>query len=154
MGPFTRETIENWVGEFCASDEIEAFGPATREFAGPILAEFLIGACAARDVEPGDVIEADLRTALIERVARLDLPASARAQTAALCAAFLTALEQQGRLGGGRALAAFVRALHPAFEQVAGGKPQPIERPGSRIGRNDPCPCGSGKKYKKCCMGE
>lgn len=23
----------------------------------------------------------------------------------------------------------------------------------SKIGRNDPCPCGSGKKYKKCCMG-
>jgi preprotein translocase subunit SecA len=21
-----------------------------------------------------------------------------------------------------------------------------------KIGRNDPCPCGSGKKYKKCCM--
>jgi len=23
-----------------------------------------------------------------------------------------------------------------------------------RIGRNDPCPCGSGKKYKKCCLGK
>jgi len=23
---------------------------------------------------------------------------------------------------------------------------------GQKIGRNDPCPCGSGKKYKKCCM--
>ena len=22
------------------------------------------------------------------------------------------------------------------------------------IGRNDPCPCGSGKKYKKCCLAE
>jgi len=22
----------------------------------------------------------------------------------------------------------------------------------SKIGRNDPCPCGSGKKYKKCCI--
>jgi len=22
----------------------------------------------------------------------------------------------------------------------------------SKIGRNDPCPCGSGKKYKKCCV--
>ena len=22
---------------------------------------------------------------------------------------------------------------------------------GKTIGRNDPCPCGSGKKYKKCC---
>ncbi len=24
---------------------------------------------------------------------------------------------------------------------------------GPRIGRNDPCPCGSGKKYKRCCLG-
>jgi preprotein translocase subunit SecA len=24
-------------------------------------------------------------------------------------------------------------------------------RPDSQVGRNDPCPCGSGKKYKKCC---
>lgn len=23
---------------------------------------------------------------------------------------------------------------------------------GPKTGRNDPCPCGSGKKYKKCCM--
>ncbi len=23
--------------------------------------------------------------------------------------------------------------------------------PGDKVGRNDPCPCGSGKKYKKCC---
>ena len=26
-----------------------------------------------------------------------------------------------------------------------------IRREGKKIGRNDPCPCGSGKKYKKCC---
>ncbi|WP_300923614.1 SEC-C metal-binding domain-containing protein, partial [uncultured Desulfovibrio sp.] len=24
-------------------------------------------------------------------------------------------------------------------------------REGPKVGRNDPCPCGSGKKYKKCC---
>ncbi|MCR5346426.1 MAG: preprotein translocase subunit SecA [Fretibacterium sp.] len=30
------------------------------------------------------------------------------------------------------------------------GKPQPI-RKGTKVGRNDPCPCGSGKKYKHCC---
>lgn len=28
--------------------------------------------------------------------------------------------------------------------------PQPIKATGPRIGRNDPCPCGSGKKYKNC----
>jgi SEC-C motif domain protein len=32
---------------------------------------------------------------------------------------------------------------------VIGGKL--VVREGPRIGRNDPCPCGSGKKYKKCC---
>ena len=26
-----------------------------------------------------------------------------------------------------------------------------IKRTGEKVGRNDPCPCGSGKKYKKCC---
>jgi preprotein translocase subunit SecA len=26
-----------------------------------------------------------------------------------------------------------------------------VKREGQKIGRNDPCPCGSGKKYKKCC---
>lgn len=28
---------------------------------------------------------------------------------------------------------------------------EPLLRSGPKIGRNDPCPCGSGKKYKKCC---
>ena len=29
-------------------------------------------------------------------------------------------------------------------------KPQTVVRQGDKVGRNDPCPCGSGKKYKKC----
>lgn len=29
---------------------------------------------------------------------------------------------------------------------------EPYVRPAPKIGRNDPCPCGSGKKYKKCCQ--
>jgi len=26
-----------------------------------------------------------------------------------------------------------------------------VKKAAEKIGRNDPCPCGSGKKYKKCC---
>jgi hypothetical protein len=33
---------------------------------------------------------------------------------------------------------------HPQQTTVRGGK--------KKVGRNDPCPCGSGKKYKKCCL--
>ncbi len=31
-------------------------------------------------------------------------------------------------------------------------KPQPIRNRQQRVGRNDPCPCGSGKKFKNCYM--
>lgn len=33
-------------------------------------------------------------------------------------------------------------ALHPTRRQLARGK----------VGRNDPCPCRSGRKFKKCCL--
>jgi hypothetical protein len=35
--------------------------------------------------------------------------------------------------------------------ELPGAKQEPVVV-GPKIGRNDPCPCGSGKKYKKCCM--
>ncbi len=37
----------------------------------------------------------------------------------------------------------------PAKTKKPGATPQPV-RPDPKTGRNDPCPCGSGKKYKKC----
>jgi len=37
-----------------------------------------------------------------------------------------------------------------AQQEQAPGKRQPV-RVELKVGRNDPCPCGSGKKYKKCC---
>lgn len=38
----------------------------------------------------------------------------------------------------------------PQFNNQAEEKQRPI-RVAAKVGRNDPCPCGSGKKYKKCC---
>ncbi len=38
----------------------------------------------------------------------------------------------------------------PQQQAQQGGKPQPLVRETAKVGRNDPCPCGSGKKYKKC----
>ena len=44
----------------------------------------------------------------------------------------------------------------PAQQQMVlshggGGSSQPVQRKNGKVGRNDPCPCGSGKKFKKCC---
>ncbi len=43
-------------------------------------------------------------------------------------------------------------ALRPAPPRVGGDDApvQTVRRDEPKVGRNDPCPCGSGKKYKKC----
>jgi preprotein translocase subunit SecA len=45
---------------------------------------------------------------------------------------------------------AFARAAQP--REASGGTDEvhTVKREGPKVGRNDPCPCGSGKKYKKC----
>ena len=40
----------------------------------------------------------------------------------------------------------------PSTARRADHKPQPIRNRQQRVGRNDPCPCGSGKKFKHCHM--
>ena len=37
------------------------------------------------------------------------------------------------------------------YWQAIINKPQTVRREGEKVGRNDPCPCGSGRKYKACC---
>jgi preprotein translocase subunit SecA len=53
-----------------------------------------------------------------------------------------TANEDEGDYSGGAPAAAKVPERERKQETV---------RKGVTVGRNDPCPCGSGKKYKKCC---
>jgi preprotein translocase subunit SecA len=42
----------------------------------------------------------------------------------------------------------------PGMELPQAPKPTPIRKNTQQVGRNDPCPCGSGRKYKKCCGAE
>ena len=50
-----------------------------------------------------------------------------------------------------------VQIAQPLIEGFEGGVKQSVKKvtvgakKGEKVGRNDPCPCGSGKKYKKCC---
>jgi preprotein translocase subunit SecA len=48
----------------------------------------------------------------------------------------------------------FAESQQQAIEQSGGGPTvtETIRYRGEKVGRNDPCPCGSGKKYKSCCL--
>jgi preprotein translocase subunit SecA len=85
-------------------------------------------------------------------------PPAAAAQPAAQASAtplpeFAPGVPSRGARAPGPAFGAPARArgtAPPAEDAEEGPRPEPV-RKGERVGRNDPCPCGSGKKYKKCC---
>jgi preprotein translocase subunit SecA len=46
-----------------------------------------------------------------------------------------------------------VKYQHTDYDEALANQEQdvePFEREGVKVGRNDPCPCGSGQKYKQC----
>ena len=55
--------------------------------------------------------------------------------------------------GAARAYRYFTEDRATYAQQAAARRSQraPYERADPKVGRNDPCPCGSGKKYKRCC---
>ena len=60
--------------------------------------------------------------------------------------------EQAADRQGGAAAHIHDDACGCGHEHHHHGGPGTLVRAAPRIGRNDPCPCGSGKKYKKCCL--
>jgi len=54
----------------------------------------------------------------------------------------------------------FKAGIYEVYAELSlklGKDPEPMTKPAAlpkkmKVGRNDPCPCGSGKKYKKCCL--
>ncbi|MFO0980778.1 MAG: SEC-C metal-binding domain-containing protein [Planctomycetota bacterium] len=82
---------------------------------------------------------------------------------AALLQAFLQDLEErtivphayelrQALADAGERFPAAVRNIADGERRLDDAPVADLTRRGAKIGRNDPCPCGSGKKYKQCCM--
>jgi preprotein translocase subunit SecA len=67
---------------------------------------------------------------------------------------FVNTREGRGEAPDGPAVSDSTRQQQQAIDQSQAGdkKVDPIRYKGTRVGRNDPCPCGSGKKYKACCL--
>lgn len=64
---------------------------------------------------------------------------------------FVAHYKIHGKVFAHHELATF-RTLDGTWAYVDGIlNPRPAQRSVDKVGRNDPCPCGSGKKYKKCC---
>ena len=146
---------ENWAGDFADSFAASHFDTATRERIPEILSQF---GTATRRIDPGfpdQVASRTFESVLSKAFTSPALTPSVRAEIPEVVARFFEFLQDGGRLGAGYAWAEQVRSIRvPA---AASSRPSPTKgtpvrnTPQTAVGRNDPCPCGSGKKYKKCC---
>ena len=151
-----REKLKGWVGDFCQSDAMNRAAPDAsreqREEAQEALALFLVAACANQGRELGELTQEDLDVAFLESLAPQDLDSGLHALMPGAVAGLLGHLEDQGHLKDGRKLGASLAARASEYSDVASAKPVPIKNTETKPGRNDKCSCGSGKKYKKCCL--
>ena len=149
--PHAKETIDLWVSDFLERPAAREPAASLGADASAVLTAFLEAACHG-GIEPADVGPSEASHALLDHVAGLELPPVKRDAVPDLVAAFLADLEDVGRLADGRGLASRMRAAAPAFRDRAAGKAPDLTRKAAKVGRNDPCPCGSGRKYKHCCL--
>jgi uncharacterized protein YecA (UPF0149 family) len=148
---------DNWAGDFAESFAVETLDPSVRPIAADILTRFGEAVRAIDPEFPDELSPGTLAKVLTETMPRLSLPEAARPHVPDVIATFLDYLRDGGRLGEGADWAAQVRIIARSYAErlkPGGVKGVTIRKaPGvSPVGRNDPCPCGSGKKYKKCCM--
>ena len=147
MNPYRLEKIENWVSDFCQSDRCATLPADLREHAPRLLMAFLQGACEKRGIDIAEIVEGDLASGIEQLALRRPAPQPVLERFPELGAAFFDLMELQGRVAGAESLGLHLRAQRQRLTA-----PQPVKRPGSKVNRNDPCPCGSGLKYKKCCL--
>lgn len=142
----TQETIEHWASEFLSSTPGEMAAQLVGERTGLLLFQFLQGACGST-LDPAEMEQRNITDGIAIGLAPLQLSEAEKNALPELLEEFLTHMENTGRLSGGSALGAWARqsaTAHLLKKQV--------RRTTIKVGPNEPCPCGSGKKYKKCCM--
>ncbi len=147
---------DNWAGDFTESFAAGSFDTPTRDRIPEILRHF---GDFTRRVDanfPDDVSPNTFASVFAQDLPRLTLAPSIRDDIPEVVARFFEFLQEGGRLGEGYAWAEQVRRFK--VPSIPKGPPKPVEKGTTirkttqgTVGRNDPCPCGSGKKYKKCC---
>jgi len=92
----------------------------------------------------------------LKAVARVDAPVEQRRDFPRLLTAYLSYLDDTAHFA---AAPQWLRVVEHAAKRYGEGfradgtfRGETIRKPVVATGRNEPCPCGSGRKFKKCCM--
>ena len=140
--------IESTVSDYCQSEYFFFLDPAMKEFAENIL--YLFSKKIFSEIDHKSVIET------LEFAERLDIPIDIKREIPYLLIEFLNYCETTPFFPEASEVADFVKSqqqrYRDKFRSDGSVKGETFVKKYTDVGRNDPCPCGSGKKFKKCCL--
>lgn len=143
------QNLSDAVSEYCGSEYFLFLDSEQKEHAEMLLSHWC-------DLV-GDDPSFDSMEKALKGVGQLDAPLDVRRSFPDVLKAFFSFLSSSGKFPGAGDWSAFVLQMVPryleSFRNDGSMKGETVRKVLPKVGRNDPCPCGSGKKYKKCCVG-
>ena len=140
-------TLADTVSDFCQSQHFLLLDSHLKQGAEELLSYWAQAA--------GDSPTALTVREALAAVASVDLPLEQRRRFPELLLSFLEFLPSTGRFAMAATWAVVVEGATEgylaAFRDDGSVRGTTIRKPVTGTGRNDPCPCGSGRKFKKCC---
>ena len=148
-------SLEDYLPEYAESEHFLFLAPEAKEHAEAALAAFCARVAERGGRTAGEVTPKLVEAALLQDMGRLALPPAARRAVPEMLQGFFAFLRETGRYPAAGALELCAEALAPKYRAALRDdgtvKGETYRKASSEVGRNDPCFCGSGLKYKKCC---
>jgi hypothetical protein len=156
------DQAESLISDYAASEHFMFLSPQAKENLEPVLAAFFRKAMEgnpAAETRPSgleDLKAKDVEAILLGHMPHLDLPVDHKRSVPDQLEGFFAFLKDTGRFPPAGAWRMCVEANRKKYldslRSDGSVRGTTFKKQYTDVGRNDPCPCGSGKKFKKCCM--
>jgi len=143
--------LQSFADEFLASQQFLLGEFSCQQDASILLHTFITA------LPPGGMTIVTFEAALLDHIPRLDCPFATKRGIPTLLKAFFSWCADSGAWPPARTWIGWLDMLEKRylekFREDGSVKGETFKKKYTDVSRNDPCPCGSGKKFKKCCWG-
>ncbi len=150
------DQAESLIADYAGSEHFLFLDPKAKENVESVLTAFFRKAAESGLPALESLKAKDVESVLLNGMPFLDLPADLKRVVPDQLEAFFAFLKDTGRFPPAGAWRMCVEANRKRYLDSLRSdgtvKGTPFKKQYTDVGRNDPCPCGSGKKFKKCCM--
>lgn len=150
------DQAESFISEYASSEHFMFLKGEVKDSAESLLTTFFRQAKERGVFALENLKGKDVEDILFGHMPKLDIPVAQKRALPDLLDGFFGFLKDSGRFPPAGAWRMCIETVKPRFlaslRDDGSVKGETFKKKYSDVGRNDPCPCGSGQKFKKCCM--